>query len=101
MWQEESREAVKKSAADNAEERPKENKKEQAMRSQQHPERKAADPQRDARPRLHSPDRQQLLSPLTIDELLEADHPARAVLSYTDPEKFMLFAAHSRHCRRF
>src|SRR5437588_2942362 len=59
-------------------------KKEQAMRSQQHPERKAADPQRDARPRLHSPDRQQLLSPLTIDELLEADHPARAVWSYVE-----------------
>src|SRR3954447_21709244 len=54
------------------------------MRSQQHPERKAADPQRDARPRLHSPDRQQLLSPLTIDELLEADHPARAVWSYVE-----------------
>ena len=39
------------------------------------------DPDRDAQPRLHSPDRQQLLSSMTIDELLEADHPARAVWS--------------------
>jgi transposase len=39
-------------------------------------------PERDAPPRLSSPDRQQLLSPLTIDELLEADHPARAVWAY-------------------
>ncbi|MBV8575051.1 MAG: IS1182 family transposase [Acetobacteraceae bacterium] len=39
---------------------------------------------RDARPRLHSPDRQQLLSSRTIDELLEADHPARAVWSYVE-----------------
>jgi len=54
------------------------------MRSHQHPKPNAADPQRDARPRLHSPDRQQLLSPLTIDELLEADHPARAVWSYVE-----------------
>src|SRR5437588_3992495 len=59
-------------------------KKEQAMRSQQHPEQNAADPQRDARPRLHSPDRQRLLSAMTIDELLEADHPARAVWSYVE-----------------
>src|SRR3954470_11590537 len=42
------------------------------------------DPDRDAQPRLHSPDRQPLLSPLTIDELLEADHPARAVWSYVE-----------------
>src|SRR5947199_7870415 len=54
------------------------------MRSQQHPEPNAADPQRDAPPRLHSPDRQQLLSSRTIDELLEADHPARAVWSYVE-----------------
>src|SRR4051794_28971948 len=40
------------------------------------------DPDRNAPPRLHSPDRQQVLSPRTIDELLEADHPARAVWSY-------------------
>src|SRR3954469_18641225 len=39
---------------------------------------------RDAQPRLHSPDRQQLLSSRTIDELLEADHPARAVWSYVE-----------------
>jgi transposase len=38
----------------------------------------------DAQPRLHSPDRQQLLSSRTIDELLEADHPARAVWSYVE-----------------
>jgi transposase len=43
-----------------------------------------ADRDRDARPRLHSPDRQQILSPMTIDELLEADHPARAVWSYVE-----------------
>lgn len=41
-------------------------------------------PDRLARPRLHSPDRQRLLSPKTIDELLEADHPARAVWSYVE-----------------
>ena len=39
-------------------------------------------PGRDAQPRLHTPDRQHLLSAMTIDELLEADHPARAVWSY-------------------
>ena len=33
-------------------------------------------------PRLSVPDRQQLLLPMTIDELLEPDHPARAVWSY-------------------
>jgi transposase len=33
---------------------------------------------------MHSPDRQQLLSSQTIDELLEPDHPARAVWSYVD-----------------
>ena len=33
-------------------------------------------------PRLSVPDRLQLLSPMTIDELLEPDHPARAVWSY-------------------
>jgi transposase len=32
-----------------------------------------------APPRLRTADRQQLLSPLTIDDLLEPDHPARAV----------------------
>ena len=42
------------------------------------------DPDRGVPPRLHSPDRQQLLSPKTIDELLEADHPARAVWSYVE-----------------
>lgn len=42
------------------------------------------DPVRDAQPRLHSPDRQQILSPMTIDELLEADHPARAVWAYVE-----------------
>jgi len=42
------------------------------------------DRDRDAQPRLHSPDRQQVLSPRTIDELLEADHPARAVWSYVE-----------------
>src|SRR5258708_983914 len=42
------------------------------------------DPDRNAQPRLHSPDRQQLLSSMTIDELLEADHPARAVWSYVE-----------------
>src|SRR4051794_11253738 len=40
------------------------------------------EPDRHAPPRLHSPDRQQPLSRRTIDELLEADHPARAVWSY-------------------
>src|SRR4051812_32079356 len=42
------------------------------------------DPGREAPPRLHSPDRQQLVSPMTIDELLDADHPARAVWAYVE-----------------
>jgi transposase len=41
-----------------------------------------AEPDRTAPPRLSVPDRQQLLSALTIDELLEPDHPARAVWAY-------------------
>jgi transposase len=40
------------------------------------------EPDRDIPPRMHSPDRQQLLPAKTIDELIEADHPARAVWSY-------------------
>jgi hypothetical protein len=40
-------------------------------------------PDRTARPRLSVPDRQLLLSSKTIDDLLEADHPARAVWTYT------------------
>src|SRR4051812_2426020 len=43
-----------------------------------------AEPDRTAPPRLSVPDRQQLLSAMTIDELLEADHPARAVWSYVE-----------------
>jgi transposase len=39
-------------------------------------------PDRTARPRLSVPDRQLLLSPKTIDDLLEDEHPARAVWSY-------------------
>ena len=41
-------------------------------------------PDRDAQPRLHTPNRQQILSPRIIDELLEAHHPARAVWSYVE-----------------
>jgi transposase len=41
-----------------------------------------AEPGHTAQPRLSVPDRQQLLSRLTIDDLLEPDHPARAVWSY-------------------
>src|SRR5436190_16304982 len=41
-----------------------------------------AEPDRTAQPRLSVPDRQQLLSAMTIDELLEPDHPARAVWAY-------------------
>src|SRR5258708_3593823 len=41
-------------------------------------------PDGSAPPRLHSPNRQQLLSPKLIDELLEPDHPARAVWSYVE-----------------
>jgi len=41
-----------------------------------------AEPDRTAQPRLSVPDRQQLLWAMTIDEILEADHPARAVWSY-------------------
>src|SRR5437879_5394823 len=39
-------------------------------------------PDLSARPRLHVPDRQQLLPPMTIDEVLEPDHPARSVWDY-------------------
>jgi transposase len=39
-------------------------------------------PDRTTQPRLSVPDRQQLLSAITIDELLEADHPPRAVWAY-------------------
>jgi transposase len=42
------------------------------------------EPDRGVPPRLHSPDRQQLLSSLTIDEILEAGHPARTVWSYVE-----------------
>ena len=41
-----------------------------------------AEPDRTAQPRLSVPDRQQILSAMTIDELIEADHPARAVWAY-------------------
>src|SRR3954468_6882729 len=43
-----------------------------------------AEPDRSAPPRLSVPDRQQLLSARTIDELLESDHPARAVWAYIE-----------------
>src|SRR5215207_7472957 len=35
-------------------------------------------------PRLRTADRQQLLSPMTIEDLLEADHPARAVWRFAE-----------------
>jgi len=41
-----------------------------------------AEPDRTAQPRLSLPNRQHLLSAMTIDELVEADHPVRAVWSY-------------------
>jgi transposase len=43
-----------------------------------------AEPDRTAPPRLSVPDRQQLRSAITIDELLEPDHPARAVWAYVE-----------------
>jgi transposase len=43
-----------------------------------------AEPDRGAPPRLSVPDRQQLLSAMIIDELLEPDHPARAVWAYVE-----------------
>ena len=43
-----------------------------------------AEPDRTAPPRLSVPDRQQLLSAKTIDDLLEPDHPARAVWAYVE-----------------
>src|SRR5437764_8168163 len=43
-----------------------------------------AEPDRTAPPRLSVPDRQQLLSAMIIDELLEPDHPARAVWAYVE-----------------
>ena len=51
-------------------------------------------PDGNAPPRLHSPNRQQLVSPKLIDELLEPDHPARAVWSYV--EKLDLSALYDR-----
>lgn len=42
------------------------------------------DPDRSAPPRLRTADRQQLLSILTIDDLLEDDHPARAVWRFAE-----------------
>lgn len=42
-------------------------------------------------PRLSVPDRLQLLSAKTIDELLEPDHPARAVWSYVQQLDLTLF----------
>src|SRR5437764_339960 len=41
-------------------------------------------PDLSASPRLRSADRQQLLSSMTIDDLLELDHPARAVWQYVE-----------------
>jgi hypothetical protein len=41
-----------------------------------------AEPDTTAQPRLSVPDRQQLISAMIIDEILEADHPARAVWLY-------------------
>src|SRR3954451_8676186 len=43
-----------------------------------------AEPDRGAPPRLSVPDRQQLLSAMTIDDLLEPDHPARAAWAYVE-----------------
>src|SRR4051812_10194097 len=43
-----------------------------------------AEPDRTVPPRLSVPDRQQLLSARTIDELLEPEHPARAVWAYVE-----------------
>src|SRR4051812_43434339 len=43
-----------------------------------------AEPDRSAPPRLSVPDRQQLLSAMTIDDLLEPDHPARAAWAYVE-----------------
>ena len=37
------------------------------------------EPDRTAQPRLSVPNRQHLLSAMTIDELVEADHPVRAI----------------------
>jgi transposase len=41
-----------------------------------------AEPDATAQPRLSVPNRQQLISAMIIDEILEADHPARAVWFY-------------------
>ena len=41
-------------------------------------------PDRSLPPRLRTADRQQLLSPLLIDDLIEADHPARAVWHFAE-----------------
>jgi transposase len=51
-----------------------------------------------APPRMHSPNREQLLPPKTIDELLEPDHPARAVWAYV--EKLDLTVWYDRICAR-
>jgi transposase len=41
-------------------------------------------PDLSAPPRMRTADRQQLLSPILIDDLIEADHPARAVLRFVE-----------------
>jgi len=43
-----------------------------------------AEPDRTAQPRLSVPQRQLLLSAMTIDQLIEADHPVRAVWTYVE-----------------
>ena len=43
-----------------------------------------AEPDRGAPPRLSVPHRQQLVSAMIIDDLLEPDHPARAVWAYVE-----------------
>jgi len=63
-----------------------------------------AESDRSAPPRLHVPNRQQLLSAKIIDELLEADHPARAVWAYVEALDLTLLyediRARGRHAGR-
>jgi transposase len=44
----------------------------------------AAPPRSLAPPRLRAADRQQILPPMTLDQLIEADHPARAVWRFVE-----------------
>ena len=54
------------------------------LHATQEPASGACPPHQPAQPRLRTADRQQLLPPRTIDDLIESDHPARAVWRFAE-----------------